>query len=117
MAGNARQARAAAWESDWLCNHEYIDLRATRIPELDDLAEGRAKGILPFEDVDLQRRLRRLGWHEYDHWEDGDCTICGLFEFEAIDESQLDHRDDGSRVCGECRNKLETNGVEKCMSR
>lgn len=93
FAETANRAKYACVGHSWFDWYEYIDLRATRLKDVDDQAEKFGFGMIgDRSDVDnnteAYRVMRSLGWYELEGNLD-ECGICGLYAWEDLPESQL----------------------------
>jgi hypothetical protein len=87
FAKTARLARMAASDTDECGNLPYIEVRVTREPRADKMANEVGRGIMSWEKYG--EFYRSLGWWSLDY-SDPQCKDCDKYEFENIPESKLD---------------------------
>lgn len=102
FAASRAQAKYFATWSDWLVDEEWINLRATREPKIDEHAHAFGAGPLDFSTAEQVRLARDLGWHEIEAGYRA-CDTCGRHEWSLLPESRLDDVADGALRCRGCR--------------
>lgn len=83
---------------EWgLCNYDYIDLRATRLKDLDCRAGEFGSRALPDGEIG-SRIMRGVGWYQYDSDYLDECKLCGLYQWDDVPESEIGE----NGICVEC---------------
>jgi len=98
---SASKAKGMAFGIHCLEGVEWIDLRVTRTPEADHLAESMGEKILDGSSEATQRAMWMLSWYEIDNNYEC-CESCNRYPWDKIPESQLEETEEGP-VCAECR--------------
>lgn len=69
------EAKTLAMATDACEDARYIDIRASRIPELDEHYRGRVE--MDWEDAQDRIALVKLGWScNPEYWDPSDCELC-----------------------------------------
>lgn len=98
FADTPAKARSLAHGTDWLCEEDFIELRARRRREIDHLA-GTVATVLDGSGPEDARVMRSLGWYELEGSRET-CKTCELYEWHGVPESVI--VDD---ECAGCRHR------------
>jgi hypothetical protein len=105
FAVSVNAAKSSGFQSVWFCDGQYIDLRCTRLPALDNLAAEKGATLLEGDESWEIKAMREIGWYEYEGNTD-ECRVCRLHQWEDLPESELIYPDedfnDGDPICRGC---------------